>query len=244
MTQEIAYNRRLAPFPETWNKDEPLHIEEWLDDLLSADGGGYLVHGGPGSGKSAVMNYLRTEINEEEGWGYVIGPLNMAAYRGETRLNVVLSDLAAQILDQASQHPAGPQIPELPSDAINYLPVRTSGLVSQALTTLSTSHSGRTILLLDNYDLVHPLVAVRLAGHLRTWYDDHKQHFTFVLTTATDLDELRAVDVYSPLVNVCDAHLLLDLDNEQTRRFAQRQAEVAGVGQEIGCQRRLLGVEV
>lgn len=80
------------------------------------------------------------------------------------------------------------------------------------------------MLLLDNYDRVHPWVAVRLAGFLRTWFDGHKVYFTFILTAETDLEDLRAAEsIYSPLRNICESYLLQDFTELQMQTYVRER---------------------
>ncbi|MCP5190675.1 MAG: hypothetical protein H6988_09835 [Pseudomonadales bacterium] len=198
-------------------------MNEWLRQLLAAGGSGFLVHGGPGSGKTTILRYLAVEINASEGDGWTIGPFDMGQYAGEDHLNIVLNDLAAKILDAARQHPRRPDVPSLPDNAAAILPSRVAQTVSDGLRQTAAAGEKRVILLLDNYDLVHPLVAVRLASYLRTWYEEHKDYFTFILTSESDLEELRTTEsVYSPLRNVVESYLLLDFTRPQVQQFAQQ----------------------
>ncbi|MCP4546617.1 MAG: hypothetical protein GY835_09155, partial [bacterium] len=78
----------------------------------------------------------------------------------------------------------------------------------------------------DDFDDIHPWAAVSLANHLRVLFEEHKEHFSFVLTAESDLHELRDTDhVYSPLPNVSISYHLLDLDEDQLRRYALKRSE-------------------
>ena len=230
MLEGITKDLRLASFANAGIRQTTMSVAIWIDQLLKPEREGFLIYGGAGSGKTAALEYLRQEINEDEEFGYVLGPFDMGFHEGETLFNNVLADLVTKILDTAAAHPAGPPITRLPDATLNFSPERLAGYVSHALATLSQTGTGRVVLLLDNYDKIPLLVAVRLARHLRAWFDEHKRYFTFVLTAETDLEDLRAgSSVYSPLQNVCTEHLLLGLTEQQTRHLAAQRAAQQGI---------------
>lgn len=235
-------DRKLSRFPLPWENKNHLTMDEWLGQLLAVGGSGFLVHGGPGSGKTTILRYLAAEINASEGDGWTIGPFDMGQYAGEDRLNIVLNDLAAKILDAARLHPRQPDVPSLPDNAATILPSRMAQIVSEGLRQTAAAGEKRVILLLDNYDLVHPLVAVRLASYLRVWYEEHKQYFTFILTSESDLEELRTTEsVYSPLRNVCESYLLLDFTRPQVQQFARQLLPALGEDEQLSLWDVTLG---
>lgn len=224
MPLSLQDNRLLVPFLSAWDLEAAIELTDLVDQLLRPGNSGVLIHGGAGSGKTKVLKNLRQLL--QDGGAVVLGPLDMTDYEGESQLREVLNDLSARLLEQARETTSS--ISPLPDDAVNYLPSRISHYVEAGLKELSSVTGSRIVLLLDNYDRVHPLVAVRLAGFLRTWFEGHKAYFTFVLTAGTDLEDLRAAEsVYSPLRNICESYLLQDFTEPQMRAYVQERIDWA-----------------
>lgn len=217
-------NRLLVPFLSAWDLEAAIKLTDLVDQLLRAGSSGVLIHGGSGSGKTRVLKNLKQLL--QDGGAMVLGPIDMTDYEGESLLREALNDLSARLLEQARE--TAPSISPLPDDAVNYLPSRISHYVEAGLKELSSVTSSRIVLLLDNYDSVHPLVAVRLAGFLRTWFEGHKAYFTFVLTAGTDLEDLRTTEsIYSPLRNICESYLLQDFTEGQMHAYVRERIDWA-----------------
>lgn len=223
MSSKTSPDRLLTPFPGPPRPEEALTLQEWLADLLRPERAGYLIHGGPGSGKSHLLRYLAEQLKSDER-GLPLGPFDMAVHRGQTYSDRILDELVNDLLRILAERLPGVQPwaqwsegDVSTTDRLHYL--------DEALTGLGLSAGRRAVLLLDNFDAIHPSAAIGLANRLRTIFDKHKAHFTFVLTAESDLEELRdPKHIYSPLRNVAEAYMLLDLTEKQVQEHVRRRS--------------------
>ncbi len=220
---DTPQDRIFTPFPDPWLPEKQVTFAQFVQKLRQPGSSGFLIHGGPGSGKSDLLRYLNREFEEIPGT-LIIGPVNMAPYREQAHPHSVLHDLADRIADSVAQ-----VIPGVSSAARESGQVSTVSLlrdIGQSLTRLNDNGVGRTILLLDDFDAIHLGAAISLANRLRELYDEHKRYFTFVLVAESDLEELKnAEHVYSPLKNVTTSYLLCDLTRQQVTQHARDFAQ-------------------
>jgi hypothetical protein len=223
MIDPITLARRLAKFPEPSTPEEILCFSVWMQQLRRANNDGYLIHGGPGSGKTRLLRTVAEVLNTEPDV-LTIGPIDMGLWRGQPHADIVLRDLVSTLFTTA--HSRIPQIPQLGQPLRDLFTEGVLARVAEILEVLMNHGVRRTILLLDDFDHTHPLAALSLASHLRRIYDTHKACFDFVLSTESDLAELyRQEHLISPLRNVTDSRLLLDLTSVEARRYARERAQ-------------------
>ena len=213
----ITESRRLARFPEEPNEQNTLTLAEWQQTLLSPTAPGFLIHGGPGSGKSHLLRDIFEHLNPLQDT-MVVDAINMGAFQSQSHANFILQEIVDRIIRSAEKETE--QISR-PGQPLRHLTLdQLFDLFSQTVSALATVGIRRLILLLDNFEHLRSWTASELGHHLRRMYDTHKEAFTFVLTAATDLSELYTEDhIYSPLNGITDSYVLLDLDDEISRTF-------------------------
>ncbi|MCA9951544.1 MAG: ATP-binding protein [Anaerolineales bacterium] len=212
--------RRLAPFPDAPSDEITISATDCLQTFIQAESKGHIIYGGPGSGSTTLLKFWTDQLHASNG-RLPLGPYNMSLHAGQSNPELVWRDLAHQIIASLALAQDSPQTithhwdPDLTTTAV-------LELVGDHLQTVAQNGIERMILLLDDFDDVHPRVAVNLANQLRALFDTHKQYFSFVLMAESDLEMLRTTrHVYSPLEGVSLSLQLLDLNEAETNIHAR-----------------------
>jgi AAA domain len=209
-------NRKLANFPPD-GRQQSFTLGECLTELLKEDTEGYLIHAGPGSGKTSAVLWLAEQIDSEPDC-LVLGRFDLSVYRAQMHSDLVFSELARRILDVTKNLPGG----SIPSWRVEKAESAEELLllVRDVLQSLAKHDHRRQVLFLDNFESIHPWAAVGVASRLRTLFNEEKAHFTLVLTAAGDLDQVIGKDQStSPLWNVVLRCALLDLDRQEAEKL-------------------------
>ncbi len=219
--------RRLAPFPQAPEADYVITAADCLQNLTRPGSVGLILYGGPGSGTTNLLAYLAAQMGASNG-RISLGPFNMSLYQGQTNPERIWLDLAKQMV--ARLETAGIVIPQADRWERDLTTTAVLDLVGDALRAAEKTGIRRMILLLDDFDDIHPRAAVNIANLLRALYDAHKQYFSFMLVAASDLEMLRTTrHVYSPLEGVSQSFQLLDLEEKEV--FQQAHDSYSGPGQ-------------
>lgn len=219
MTDSIASSRRLSPFPGPSTKENILTFDNWVKILRKPNAQGYLIYGGPGSGKSRLLLAAAEELRADTG-ALVVGPIGMKRHRTEQHADYVLADIGVELLKVGRERV--PQIPE-PKKFRDLLVGELMERISNGINLLAENGVKRLILMLDDFDDTHQWAALGFAYHLRRLHEEHKRYLDFVITAHTDFAELYTA-MYSPWRNVVADLLLMDLNREETKRYANGRA--------------------
>jgi hypothetical protein len=220
---DIFNIRRLVHFPDYTPEDQAITILDLLRELRKPARKGFLIHGGPGNGKSEILAHISRQVNSEDDM-LCVGPIIMNQFRSITDSERILQNVVQRMYKTVST-----RLPDFPPVATGFRHMTVEDLfdlIRHLVDALVQARITRLVLLLDDYDKMDTLSAETFSSHLRAIFDTHKTVFCFVLVSSVYLPELHYTrHVYSLLRDVTDSQLLLPFSRAEGAQYIQELAQ-------------------